>query len=305
MTGKSTGSFPISDILPLSGTIESAILNNEVWVRAGSFAAIFIIMAVWELLTPARARRTPRYIRWVRNFSIMGLGALTTRFFIPLLAMGAAFWAQAQGVGLFNLINGPRWLEILFAIVLLDLAIYAQHVAMHHVPVLWRLHRTHHADEELDVTTGGRFHPIEIWLSMGIKIAVVVALGAPPAAVVLFEVILSGMALFNHSNVQLPRGLDYVLRLLIVTPGMHRVHHSPVKIETNSNFGFNLSVWDRIFATYRKTVKQPDPDFPIGLFSHREPRRRRFLALLLDPFKTVSDSFGDGGNGNTSQGTGP
>ena len=167
--------------------------------------------------------------------------------------------------------------------------------------MLWRLHRTHHADEELDVTTGGRFHPMEIWLSMGIKMGVVVALGAPPAAVVLFEVILSGMALFNHSNVQLPRGLDHALRLLIVTPAMHRVHHSPNKVETNSNFGFNLSVWDRIFTTYREAVKQPDPDFPIGLFSHRDPQRRRFLALLIDPFKAVPDNLGNDGTRNTDQ----
>jgi len=300
-TGKSTGSYPISDITPLSATLENIILNNEIWVRSGSFAAVFAIMAIAELLAPARARRAPRSIRWVRNFTIMGLGAVTTRFLIPLLAVGAAFWADSRGIGLLNLLDWPRWLEVIIAIVLLDLAIYLQHLVMHHVPLLWRLHRTHHADAELDVTTGGRFHPIEIWLSMGIKMGVVVALGAPPAAVILFEVILSCMALFNHSNVALPRGLDRGLRLLIVTPAMHRVHHSPDKSETNSNFGFNLSVWDRLFTTYREAVRHPDSDFPIGLFSHRDPRYRQFLALLVDPFRTVPDTFPADGTTNDDQ----
>ncbi len=277
--------------------MEGFLLNQEVWVRSVCFAAIFAVMAVLEVARPARPRAASRWERWTRNLAITGLGAVTARFLIPLLAVGVAFRAQDAGFGLLNQVAWPRGLEIAIAVIALDLVIYAQHVAMHHVPALWRLHRTHHADAELDVTTGGRFHPFEIWLSMGIKMAAVAALGAAPAAVVLFEVILSSMALFNHSNVRLPERLDHVLRLAIVTPAMHRVHHSPVRDETNSNFGFNLSLWDRLFSTYRQAVRNPGAAFGIGLLTHRNARRRRFLALMADPFKTMPDDFNAGRKG--------
>lgn len=271
--------------------METLLLAQETWIRGASFAIVFAVMAGLELVAPARPRQASRWVRWTRNLAITGLGAVTVRFLIPLLAVGVAFWAERAGFGLFNLVTGPRALEIIAAVVILDLLIYLQHVAMHYLPALWRLHRTHHADEELDVTTGGRFHPFEIWLSMGIKMAAVAALGAAPAAVVLFEVILSSMALFNHSNLRLPEGLDRALRYLIVTPAMHRVHHSPERPETNSNFGFNLSLWDRLFATYRKAMQYPDADFSVGLRSHRNPATRRFWALMIDPFRDMADDI--------------
>ncbi|MEX1147775.1 MAG: sterol desaturase family protein, partial [Sphingomonadales bacterium] len=214
---------------------------------------------------------------------------------IPVLAVGASLWAQDTGFGLMNadaspLASWPYWLKVVATIIVLDLAIYTQHAAFHHVPVLWRLHRTHHADDELDVTTGFRFHPIEIWFSMAIKMAVVVALGAPVVAVVLFEVLLSALALFNHANVAIPGPVDRVLRWFIVSPAMHRVHHSPVRDETDSNFGFNLSIWDRLFRTYRHAMRDPDAAFAIGLESHRDARMRSFRALIVDPFRSLDRS---------------
>lgn len=277
--------------------MEAFLLDHEGWVRSGAFLLMFALMAMAEVIIPARKPQEARARRWTRNLSITALGGLTVRFLIPLLAVGTALKAQAAGFGLFNLTGWPGWLEIMLAIILLDLIIYAQHLVMHHVPMLWRLHRTHHADPELDVTTGGRFHPFEIWLSMGLKMAAVAILGAPVAAVILFEVILSSMALFNHSNLNLPPHLDRALRFVVVTPAMHRVHHSPLKAETNSNFGFNLSLWDRLFGTYRQAVTREDPDFPIGLQSHRAPANRTFGALMLDPFRNVRDNNNKAGEG--------
>lgn len=277
--------------------MEAFLLDHETWVRSGAFLLVFVLMGLAEGLIPARKRQESRARRWTRNLSIMALGGLGLRFLIPLLAVGVAIKAETAGFGLFNLTPWPAWLEVALAIILLDLIIYAQHLVMHHVPMLWRLHRTHHADPELDVTTGGRFHPLEIWLSMGVKMTAVALLGAPVAAVILFEVILSSMALFNHSNLRLPPRLDRALRKLVVTPAMHRVHHSPVPAETNSNFGFNLSLWDRLFGTYRQSVAREDPDFPIGLWSHRDPAYGTFGALMLDPLRNVRDNNDKAGEG--------
>ncbi|RMF08109.1 MAG: sterol desaturase family protein [Alphaproteobacteria bacterium] len=276
--------------------MESLLLDYEAMVRATCFAVTFVVLAAFEQAAPARVRRVSRWERWTRNLAIAGLGAVTVRLLVPLLAVGTAVWAEQAGFGLFNQVDRnqmgwPAGIEIAASVIVLDLVIYLQHRAMHRVPLLWRLHRTHHSDEELDVTTGGRFHPMEIWFSMGVKMAAVALLGAPPAAVVLFEVILSCMALFNHSNLRLPSQLDRALRLVIVTPAMHRVHHSPERSETNSNFGFNLSCWDRLMSSYRETVRNPDATFAIGLKSHRDPATRRFWALIIDPFRDMSDDI--------------
>jgi sterol desaturase/sphingolipid hydroxylase (fatty acid hydroxylase superfamily) len=204
---------------------------------------------------------------------------------VPVAAVAAAEWARIAGWGAFNLLGWPLWLEILIAIVVLDLAIYGQHVLFHKVPVLWRLHQVHHADVDFDVSTALRFHPVEIALSMLIKIAVVLALGAPAIAVVLFEIILNGCAMFNHANVKLPGWLDAILRRILVTPDMHRVHHSVIRRETDSNFGFNLSIWDRIFGTYRAQPEAGHAGMTIGLSEYQSEDPTRFSWSLLLPFR--------------------
>lgn len=261
---------------------------SEGEARFAVFAGVFAIMAAWELLAPLRPLSQSKARRWATNLTIGGLGALTARlmglFFVPLAAIAAAIWAEGAGFGLFNLTGLPGWLEILLAVVILDLAIYAQHVASHHVPVLWRLHRMHHADPDFDVTTAVRFHPIEIGLSMLWKIAVVLALGASAFAVFLFEVILNACAMFNHSNVRLPAGLDRVLRRVIVTPDMHRVHHSVIRREHDSNFGFNLAIWDRLFGTYQAQPEAGHQGMVIGLADTQDERPTRLSWSLAMPF---------------------
>ncbi|MGB8528845.1 MAG: sterol desaturase family protein, partial [Rhodoplanes sp.] len=223
----------------------------EVPIRLAVFGGVFALMAIWELLRPRREQAIPRARRWPGNIGVVAIDTLLVRVLFPMTAVGLALTAEARGWGLFNALGLPAWIAVVGSVLILDLAIYLQHVLFHAVPGLWRLHRMHHADLEFDVTTGARFHPIEIVLSMTIKLAVVAALGAPALAVLIFEVLLNATAMFNHSNVRLPEGIDRVLRWLVVTPDMHRVHHSIVVRETNSNFGFNLPWWDRLFGTYR------------------------------------------------------
>ena len=209
-------------------------------VRLGAFVSVFLIMGLWEVAAPRRRQAFGRRVRWPANLSMVVLDTMVVRLLLPTGAVGAGLLAQSQGWGLFNAVGAPDWVAISVSVVLLDLAIYAQHVLFHAVPVLWRLHRMHHADQEFDVTTGVRFHPVEILLSMLIKCTAVIALGAPPLAVVVFEVVLNASSMFSHGNVRLPGRLDGLLRLLIVTPEMHRVHHSVIRRETDSNFGFNV-----------------------------------------------------------------
>ncbi|MBI1188936.1 MAG: sterol desaturase family protein [Alphaproteobacteria bacterium] len=238
-----------------------------------------------EARAPRRTRtQTPR-ARWSNNLAIAALNALAVRLVFPAAAIGAALWAQAEGVGLFNVIETPGWAAILIAFVVLDLAVYAQHVLMHVAPPLWRLHRMHHADLDIDVTTGVRFHPLEILVSMAWKMAVVVALGAPAAAVFAFEIALNASSLFNHANLKLPAPLDRALRLVIVTPDMHRVHHSVERCETDSNFGFTLSLWDRLFGAYRAQPAAGHDAMTIGLPIFRDARETRFDRLLSQPFR--------------------
>ena len=242
-------------------------------LRFAAFAGIFALMALLEMALPKRDWRKSKTQRWFTNIAIAGIDSLIIRlmalFVIPLAAVAAAEWSAIQGWGLLNQLGWPWWLEWLIAVILLDLAIYAQHVASHMIPVLWRLHQVHHADLDFDVTTAVRFHPVEITLSMIWKILVVFVLGPAAVAVVIFEVVLNGMAMFNHANLALPLWLDRLLRTILVTPDMHRVHHSILAREHNMNYGFNLSIWDRIFRTYRPQPEEGHEGMTIGLSKYQ------------------------------------
>ena len=242
-------------------------------------------MALWEILAPRRRQAVGRRRRWPGNIGVVVVDTLILRLLFPTAAVGVALLGEARGWGLLNNLQLPGWLAVLATILVLDLAIYLQHVLFHAVPALWRLHRMHHADLEIDVTTGIRFHPVEILLSMLIKIGVVAALGAPAVGVLLFEVILNATSMFNHGNVLLPAPLDRVIRWLLVTPDMHRVHHSIVPAETNSNFGFNLSLWDRLFGTYRPQPAAGHLGMTIGIESFRDPGELRLDKMLLQPLR--------------------
>jgi sterol desaturase/sphingolipid hydroxylase (fatty acid hydroxylase superfamily) len=228
-----------------------AVSALEPWLRGLVFLAVFIGVAAWEALLPRRAARYTRARRWPHNLALFAVDVALVRVLAAGAAIAVAVESQARGWGLLNGVELPSLVAVALAFVALDLAIYGQHVLFHRVPALWRLHRVHHSDPDVDLTTGSRFHPVEIVLSLGIKCVVVAALGAPPLAVLLFEVVLNAAAMFNHANGRLPPAADRRLRWLIVTPDMHRVHHSVVERETNSNFGFNLAWWDRLFGTYR------------------------------------------------------
>jgi sterol desaturase/sphingolipid hydroxylase (fatty acid hydroxylase superfamily) len=259
-------------------------------MRLSSFAAILIVMALWEGAAPRRPRAVSRATRWPGNLGIVVIDTLIVRLLFPITAAGMALLASGRGWGLFHGFALPRGAAIIFAVVLLDLAIYLQHVMFHAIPAFWRLHRMHHADLDIDVTTGVRFHPVEIALSLAIKLTVVAALGPPAIAVVLFEVLLNATSMFNHSNAMIPIGIDRMLRWFVVTPDMHRVHHSIVVAETNSNFGFNLPWWDRILGTYRAQPKAGHRAMTIGIDQFRDPSELRLDRMLLQPLR---DTIGD------------
>ena len=261
------------------------LLAHEPLIRLAPFTGILAAMALWEWLSPRRHQEIGRTRRWPSNLGIVALDTVVVRLVFPAAAVGTALLAEARGWGLFQTLETPTWLAIAASVILLDLAIYLQHVLFHAVPVLWRLHRMHHADLEFDVTTGLRFHPIEILLSMGIKLGVVTALGTPAVAVLVFELLLSATAMFNHGNVRLPARIDRALRWIVVTPEMHRVHHSIVPRETNSNFGFNLPWWDRLFGTYRAQPAAGHEGMTIGIAQFREPSELRLDRMLIQPFR--------------------
>jgi sterol desaturase/sphingolipid hydroxylase (fatty acid hydroxylase superfamily) len=263
----------------------NAEITAEPIIRLSFFLGVLLLMVLWELLTPRRQQAVGRGLRWPNNLGLVVLDTLVVRLLFPFAGVGMAFLAQRNGWGLFNLFPLPAWITIPVAVLLLDLIIYGQHVVFHAVPVLWRLHRMHHADLEFDVTTGLRFHPGEIILSMLIKLVVVAALGAPPIAVLVFEVLLNATSMFNHGNVRIPSKLDRWLRLVLVTPDMHRVHHSIVARETNSNFGFNLPWWDRLFGTYRSQPTAGHDAMTIGIEEFRQPAEQRLDRMLTQPFR--------------------
>lgn len=262
-----------------------SILAQEATLRLTVFLAVLVAMALWEVAAPRRRLDIPRVIRWTNNLALVVVDTVILRLTFPILAVGLALMAEERGLGLFNALDIPLWLAVLLSILLLDLAIYLQHVLFHAVPGLWCLHRMHHADLEFDVTTGLRFHPVEIVLSMVIKLAVVAALGAPAVAVLLFEVLLNATALFNHANIRLATGVDRVLRWVMVTPDMHRVHHSVIPAETNSNFGFNLPWWDRLLGTYRAQPKAGHEGMTIGIEQFRTPRDLWLDRMLVQPLR--------------------
>ena len=262
------------------------IQTHEPGLRLAFFLSLLVAMATWEWLRPRRALTQSRARRWFHNLGLVTLNTVLVRLTFPLAAVGLARLAAERGWGLLNLWDGPGWLELGLAVLALDLTIWAQHVMFHAVPVLWRLHRVHHTDPDYDFTTGVRFHPVEIVLSMLIKFGAILVLGPSPAAVIIFEVVLNGMAMFNHGNVGLPGGVDRALRLLLVTPDMHRVHHSVELDETNSNFGFNLSWWDRLLGTYRAQPRAGHLAMRIGV-PDLPPGEPRLAALLAMPFQKV------------------
>ena len=292
--------------------MDTFIQTHEATIRLGAFFGIFVLMAIWEWLAPRRVLTVSKALRWGSNLGLVALNTVLLRLLFPVAAVGLAATAAAQGWGLLNHYPVSPWLAVPLAVIALDLAIWAQHVFFHAVPALWRLHRVHHADLDYDLTTGARFHPIEILLSMLIKFAVILVLGPPVVAVILFEIILNGMAMFNHGNVGLPNRLDRWLRWVFVTPDMHRVHHSVEDDETNSNFGFNLSWWDRLFGTYREAPRAGHLGMTIGIEGHRDPREVDALpGMLALPFRGAVTGYainrrgwGDAGDNARTPGRG-
>jgi sterol desaturase/sphingolipid hydroxylase (fatty acid hydroxylase superfamily) len=267
------------------------MLPYEIPIRLAAFAGVLAAMAAWELWAPRRRQVAERPLRWSSNLGIVVLDTVLVRILVPTTAVGIALVAEERGWGLFHAFAVPTWIAVVLAIVILDLAIYLQHVLFHAVPVLWRLHRMHHADLAFDVTTGVRFHPVEILLSMLIKLAVVAALGAPALAVLLFEVLLNATSMFSHGNVRVPERFERVLRFIVVTPDMHRVHHSIETPETNSNFGFNLPWWDRMFGTYRPEPLAGHEAMTIGIQQFRTRSDLRLDRMLLQPFREGTGAY--------------
>lgn len=268
------------------------VAGHEPWLRGACFAVVLAAMALWEVAAPRRGLAFARRRRWPGNLGVVVLNTVLLRLVFPTAAVGMAAVAAAGGFGLLNVVALPFAAATLLAILVLDAAIYLQHAMFHAIPLLWRLHRMHHADLDLDATTGLRFHPLEILLSMGLKIAIVAALGPPVAAVVLFEILLNATSLFSHGNVRLGARLDGVLRWIVVTPDMHRVHHSIRVHETNSNFGFNLPWWDRLFGTYRAQPGLGHENMTIGLDAFREDSDLHLHNMLAQPFRRGPGAYG-------------
>jgi sterol desaturase/sphingolipid hydroxylase (fatty acid hydroxylase superfamily) len=264
---------------------------HEPWIRLGAFALVFVAMALWEALAPRRRPAFARTARWPHNLGLLALDVALLRIVAPGAAVAVALQGEARGWGLLAASGWPAWLAVAAAVVLLDLAIYFQHVMFHAVPTLWRLHRVHHSDLDFDLTTGTRFHPLEIIVSTGFKCAAVAAIGAPALGVLAFEVLLNATAMFNHGNVRLPAALDRALRRIVVTPDMHRVHHSADYNESNSNFGFNLPWWDRLFGTYRDQPQAGHERVTIGVDAFRDPEELRLDRLLLQPLRDTPGGY--------------
>jgi len=272
--------------------MDTFLTQYEPTIRLVAAVAVFVVMALWEIAMPRRSLSQPKWARWGNNLGLVVVNTLLLRLLFPAAAVGMALYATSHRWGLLANADIPEGVRVVAAIVILDFSIYLQHVLFHAVPTLWRLHRVHHADLDIDVTTGLRFHPIEILLSMLIKFLIIAALGPPVVAVILFEIILSGMSMFNHGNVRLPTPLDRLLRFFVVTPDMHRVHHSIEDYETNSNFGFNLSIWDRLFGTYKNQPDAGHLDMTIGIRDHRNAREvGRLPGMLALPFRGAVNDY--------------
>jgi len=271
--------------------MREVLLANEPLVRISFFLGIFVAMGAWEGAAARRRQKISRLLRWINNLGVVVVNTILVRLAFPIVAVSLALLAEERGWGLFNVFETPAWLAFVVSLLALDLAIYLQHVMFHAVPILWRLHRMHHADLEFDVTTGLRFHPIEILLSMGIKLTIVAALGPPAVAVLVFEVLLNATSMFNHGNVRIPAGMDHALRWIVVTPDMHRVHHSIRPNETNSNFGFNLPWWDRLLGTYRAQPRDGHEGMTLGIEQFRTPRDLWLDRMLIQPVRGTASGY--------------
>ena len=268
------------------------VSQHEVSIRLGFFFGGLMLMGLWELAAPRRQSSQSKAIRWANNLALVIFNSIILRLIFPAAAVTMAAFAASQGWGMFNYWQLPMPVAVVLSIIAMDMIIYLQHVMVHAVPTLWRVHRVHHADLDYDVTTGARFHPLEIIFSMLIKFSAIIVLGAPVIAVIIFEVLLSTMAMFNHGNVGLPRKFDQILRLLVVTPDMHRVHHSTEDNETNSNFGFCLSLWDRIFGTYIDQPRSGHTKMNIGIHEYRDQKQTTSVpSMLILPFKGSVDGY--------------
>lgn len=268
------------------------VLEHEITLRMSFFFGIFAAIAVWEFLSPRRTLSAAKGVRWLNNLVLIFLNSLILRLLFPTAAVGVAVIAQHKGWGLLNLTDLGFWPAVLLAVITMDFVIYLQHVMVHAIPVLWRLHRVHHADLDYDVTTGARFHTLEIILSMLIKFATIMLLGPPVIAVVIFEILLNATAMFNHGNIYLPEKMDRVLRLFVVTPDMHRVHHSVKAPEANSNFGFSLPWWDRLFGTYLAQPDKSHSDMQLGVDGFTDPRQVSHLTgMLMMPFSRHAGEY--------------
>lgn len=272
-------------------TLDQLVMQYEKEIRMGFFFGMLAVIAIWELVAPRRALSVSKSVRWLNNLGLVFFNSVIVRLVFPVAAVGVAVTAQQNNWGLLNVVEWPIWLAAVVAIIVMDLVIYLQHVMVHAIPLFWRLHRVHHADPDYDVTTGARFHTLEIILSMGIKFCTIVLLGPPVFAVVIFEVILNATAMFNHGNIRLPKKIDRVLRWLLVTPDMHRVHHSTEDDETNSNFGFCLPWWDRLFGTYRAQPRRGHTGMKIGIRQFTKASDVSWITGMLTlPFKgKISD----------------
>lgn len=260
-------------------------MQNPELLRLSVFLSVLILCALWEWLTPRKQLTQSKIYRWMNNLGLIVFNSICLSLLMPILAFEAAMTAHELQLGFWHWFEVNWLVEVVLSILLLDLAIYVQHLVFHRVPILWRLHRMHHSDQDIDVTTGTRFHPVEILISMGIKVSLIFLLGVSPLAILIFEMLLNGSAMFNHSNAKLPLWLDKILRKAVVTPDMHRVHHSVIVKETHSNFGFFLSVWDRWFSTYRDQPELGHDNVEIGIPLFRSPNEQRLDKMLTQPFR--------------------
>ena len=277
--------------------MQGIMVLYEAEIRACVFGGIFFAMAIWELVAPRRSLQISKLVRWSCNIGIVVINTVMLRLIFPAAAVGASVFAASHNWGVFNVISLPLWVEVSLSLILLDLLIYGQHVMFHAVPVFWRIHKVHHADPDFDVTTGVRFHPVEILLSMCVKMVAVIFLGAGVFAVIVFESLLNATSMFNHGNVRLAPSVDKRVRKIVVTPDMHRVHHSVLIDETNSNFGFNLAFWDRLFGTYRAAPKMAHESMNIGIATSGEQSRQSLWTLILMPLRDEQGAFRFGRGG--------
>ena len=266
-------------------------MDSELVIRMSAFLGVLALMALWEIGAPRRSLSTPRGPRWFANITVVVLDSVIVRLLFVAGAVGMAMLAADRNWGILNQLAWPIWLKILLALITLDFVLYLQHVMFHAIPLFWRFHMMHHADLDCDVTTGVRFHPVEVVLSTVIKLGTVALLGASPIAVLVFEIVLNATSMFNHSNIWMPAAVDRVLRWMLVTPDMHRIHHSVLPQETNSNFGFNLPWWDRLLGTYREDPLRGHSDMSLGLEQYRDPRRLALGNILALPFLGVPGRY--------------